>query len=69
MPGRHFYEDESEIRDINLVGQSQRMHRALKRAGKDVTFVKLDGEDHWLSGAETHQELLPVMAEFLDEHL
>lgn len=51
------------------IEQSELMHKALKRAGKDVTFVELKGEDHWLSGAETRQELLRTMAEFIEEHL
>lgn len=33
--------------------QSVRLYNALRRAGKPVELVPLDGEDHWLSGAAT----------------
>lgn len=49
--------------------QSERMYRALKKAGKDVTLVHLDGEDHWLSSAETRIEALKAVAEFIQKKL
>jgi dipeptidyl aminopeptidase/acylaminoacyl peptidase len=51
------------------IDQSERMYRALKKADKDVTFVQLDGEDHWLSSAETRLEALRAVADFIREKL
>ena len=44
------------------------MHKALKRAKKEVVFVKLEGEDHWLSDSTTRVELLNEVDSFLDKH-
>ena len=44
------------------------MHKALKRAGKDVEFITLKGEDHWLSSSETRLALLKAVDEFLEKH-
>ncbi|MEM8772707.1 MAG: prolyl oligopeptidase family serine peptidase [Pseudomonadota bacterium] len=49
--------------------QSQIMKSALDKAGKDVTFVKLKGEDHWLSTSETRLETLRAMDEFISQHI
>lgn len=49
--------------------QSKVMERALKRADKSVKLVKLKGEDHWLSGADTRLELLQEMDTFIQTHL
>ena len=51
------------------IDQSVKMYRALNKAGKDVTFVRLDGEDHWLSSAETRIEALKAVAEFIQKRL
>ena len=51
------------------IDQSKVMHKALKRADKDVTFVQLKGEDHWLSQEETRVETLKAIAEFIEDHL
>lgn len=51
------------------IRQSTIMERALKRADKSVKFVKLKGEDHWLSVAETRLQLLQEMDAFLKQHL
>ena len=51
------------------IGQSTAMHKALKRAKKDVTFIRLKGEDHWLTQEETRIEALKAAAEFIDQHL
>jgi len=51
------------------IGQSKRMRKALRRAKRDVEFVQLKGEDHWLSSEETRVELLRIIAEFIEEHL
>ncbi|MEL7113908.1 MAG: prolyl oligopeptidase family serine peptidase, partial [Pseudomonadota bacterium] len=49
--------------------QSTRMKNALERAGKDVRLVKLQGEDHWLSVADTRMKTLVEMDKFISEHL
>jgi dipeptidyl aminopeptidase/acylaminoacyl peptidase len=51
------------------IRQSKRMYRALTDMRKQVEFVQLDGEDHWLSKANTRLETLRVVAEFIDKHL
>ena len=38
--------------------QSQIMANALKKAGKPVEFVTLEGEDHWLSSGSTRLTML-----------
>ncbi len=48
--------------------QSQRMLKAMKRAGKEAELITLKGEDHWLSGSETRLELLKKISDFLDKH-
>ncbi len=50
------------------IKQSSIMHKALKRAKKDVEFVKLEGEDHWLSDSTTRVQLLNAVDSFLDKH-
>ncbi len=50
------------------IEQSQMMNDALKAAGKDVSFVTLDGEDHWLSRAETRTAALEAMVAFLEKN-
>lgn len=49
--------------------QSQQMHDAMKQAGKNVTLVKLDGEDHWLSRATTRVRMLTEIDVFLQSYL
>lgn len=49
--------------------QSLKMVKALQRAGKDVSLIKLEGEDHWLSVAETRLQTLQAMDTFISEHL
>jgi dipeptidyl aminopeptidase/acylaminoacyl peptidase len=48
---------------------SEKMYDALKKAGKPVQFVKLDGEDHWLSTEKTRIEMLKLLETFLAKHL
>ncbi len=49
--------------------QSTRMHRALRRADKETRLVKLNGEDHYLSGYVTRLQALRAVAEFIEDHL
>jgi dipeptidyl aminopeptidase/acylaminoacyl peptidase len=48
------------------IAQSEDMADALKAAGKPVRFVKLDGEDHWLSRSETRLQMLTEAVAFLE---
>ncbi|MEM6415547.1 MAG: alpha/beta fold hydrolase [Pseudomonadota bacterium] len=51
------------------IDQSARMHRALKAAGKSVQFVRLKGEDHYLSKSETRVETLRALAQFVETNI
>ncbi len=50
------------------IEQSRLMAQALRTAGKPVEFVELDGEDHWLSRAETRRRMLTETVRFLEQH-
>jgi dipeptidyl aminopeptidase/acylaminoacyl peptidase len=41
----------------------------LRDARKDVRFVELSGDDHWLSDAETRILVLREMETFLAQHI
>ena len=51
------------------IDQSKVMDKALRKAGKDVQFAKLKGEDHWLTQEETRIQTLRLLAAFIEEHL
>jgi len=51
------------------IEQSENMARALQQLNKNVTFVKLPGEDHWMSGAATRLQVLQEIEKFLKENL
>jgi dipeptidyl aminopeptidase/acylaminoacyl peptidase len=51
------------------IDQSERMAKALQSAGKPVTFIRLPGEDHWLSRTETRLQVLKELDAFLAVHL
>ncbi len=48
--------------------QSTRMADALKKAGKDVSFVELGSEDHWLSRAVTRTQMLEAVVGFVEKN-
>jgi len=48
--------------------QSEIMLQAMRRGGKDVAMIPLDGEDHWLSFPATRQRMLTETIEFLEKH-
>jgi dipeptidyl aminopeptidase/acylaminoacyl peptidase len=50
-------------------GQSERMAKALREAGKPVKVVTLDKEDHWLSRSESRIQVLRELETFLKENL
>jgi dipeptidyl aminopeptidase/acylaminoacyl peptidase len=49
--------------------QSQIMANALEESGKTHAFVKLEGEDHWLSRSDTRIRLLQEIDAFLARYL
>ncbi len=49
--------------------QSEVMNNALKRADKEVEFVTLKGEDHWLSSSETRLQTLQALDAFVEKHI
>ena len=51
------------------IRQSREMEKALKRAKKDVTFIKLKDGDHWLSFDRHRIETLRAIDSFVAEHL
>jgi len=51
------------------IAQSERMKGALEASGKPFKFVKLPGEDHWLSGSATRTMVLAELEVFLADHL
>ena len=54
---------------VVTVEQSRAMSAKLKRAGKNVRYVELKGDDHWLSSAPTRTQMLQEVETFLTEHL
>jgi dipeptidyl aminopeptidase/acylaminoacyl peptidase len=51
------------------IEQSRNMDSALRRAGKQVRYVELKGDDHWLSAASTRTQMLQEVEKFLAENL
>jgi dipeptidyl aminopeptidase/acylaminoacyl peptidase len=47
------------------VEQSRRMTATLKAAGKNVTYVELKGDDHWLSSASMRTQMLQEVEKIL----
>ena len=50
------------------VAQSEAMADALGRAGKPHEFIRMKGEDHWLSRDETRTAMLEASVAFLRRH-
>ncbi len=56
--------------DTNVpFSQAEKMNKALSDQRRPVKFVKLPGEDHWLSRSETRIQVLKETEAFLAEHL
>ncbi len=51
------------------VRQSDRMNDALKDARKDVTYIRIKGDDHSLVENESRRQTLGAVAEFLAKHI
>ncbi|MEM9898025.1 MAG: S9 family peptidase, partial [Pseudomonadota bacterium] len=49
--------------------QSEKMAKALEASGKAFEFIKLEGEDHWLSGGETRTSMLRESLRFIEAHI
>ena len=50
------------------ISQSEAMESTLRAAGRPVSFVKLDSEDHWLSRSETREQMLQATVAFLEKY-
>lgn len=48
------------------IEQSRVMADAMRRAGKPIELIELTGEDHWLSRADTRQQMLTETVRFLE---
>lgn len=51
------------------IEQSRAMNRKLLNAKRDVRFVELGGDDHWLSSASTRTQMLQEIETFLAKNL
>ncbi|HTO41813.1 MAG TPA: S9 family peptidase [Rhizomicrobium sp.] len=51
------------------INQSQIMYDALKTAGKDVQFIRVTGEDHYLNFAATRIQMLKELEAFLKKNI
>jgi dipeptidyl aminopeptidase/acylaminoacyl peptidase len=51
------------------IEQSEEERDALQRAGKNVQFVQFDGDDHYLSLAETRIQMLSTLEAFLKNNI
>jgi dipeptidyl aminopeptidase/acylaminoacyl peptidase len=51
------------------IAQSEIMAHALEQAGKTYAFIRLAGEDHWLSRGETRLQVLTEIEKFLAANL
>jgi dipeptidyl aminopeptidase/acylaminoacyl peptidase len=51
------------------ISQSRVMRDRLERAGKQVRYIELAGDDHWLSDAPTRTRMLRELEAFLGEHI
>jgi dipeptidyl aminopeptidase/acylaminoacyl peptidase len=51
------------------VEQSRRMDATLRKEAKQVTYVELKGDDHWLSTASMRTQMLTEVERFLARHL
>lgn len=51
------------------IDQSEQEEAALKAAGKDVTFIRFKGEDHYLNTADTRIGVLTELEKFLAKNI
>ncbi len=50
------------------IAQSEAMAAALKKADKPFEFIRMKGEDHWLSGSKTRTEMLKASVKFVERY-
>jgi dipeptidyl aminopeptidase/acylaminoacyl peptidase len=50
------------------ISQSVEMERKLRSAGKPVEFLRIKGEDHWLSQDATRKQVLAAALAFIEAH-
>ncbi len=48
--------------------QSRLMEAALRKAGKPVEIVVMEGEDHWLSRGDSRLQMLNAVVAFVEQH-
>lgn len=53
---------------VVYINQSDKMADKLKDAGKPFEYIRLDGEDHWLSRGETRLAMLEATMAFILKH-
>ncbi len=51
------------------IDQSEQMNKALKKAKKDVIFIELKGEDHYMSKGPTRLTALEETVKFVNAHI
>lgn len=54
--------------DVVPIEQSQRMQRAMQKAGKPIEMLVLAGEDHWLTTEATRLQMLEATIAFIEKH-
>ncbi|GGA82358.1 prolyl oligopeptidase [Neiella marina] len=57
------------IDEVVDIEQSEDMYKKLKKLGKEVTFVELDDEGHYLSKNETRLQTLKAIDSFIHSHV
>jgi dipeptidyl aminopeptidase/acylaminoacyl peptidase len=50
------------------IAQSEAMESALRSAKKPVEFIRMEGEDHWLSRDDTRKAMLKASVVFVKQH-
>lgn len=55
--------------EIVPIAQSKKMRSALKTSGKEVEFVKLGDDNHFLEKNETRLEALTRTVEFVNRYI
>lgn len=50
------------------IEQSKAMYKALKKAKKDVRYIELEEEDHWLSRDKTRVQMVESSVKFIKRH-
>nr|WP_224746107.1 S9 family peptidase [Neiella litorisoli] len=57
------------IDEVVDIEQSEDMYSTLKKLGKEVTFIELDDEGHYLSRNETRLQTLQAIDQFIHRHI